>query len=324
MQANLLNLIDPELRDIAVQMEPMLAQFSPMTAEKLETWRSLMESNASPPLENIDVQRRIIPSSAGAPDVPVYVVNAKPGQSRPGILHLHGGGFTAGSAGASLRNVQQIAETLNCVAVSVDYRLAPEAPWPASLEDNYAALCWVCDHAGEIGIDPSRIAVIGESAGAGHAVLLCAAARKRAGPAILFQALSYPMLDDRTGSTRLAPDHIGVIGWNADFNQFGWRSYLGREPGGDDVPEGAVPARLVDLTGMPPTFIGVGALDLFVEEDIEFARRLVVTGVPVEFLLVPGAFHGFDTVAPETVIARKFADARIAALRRAFAEADRR
>ena len=318
MDANLLHLLDPELRDHAVQMQPMMEQFLPMTLDKLETWRSLMESNCPPPLAEIEVERQEIPTATGSPNVTVHLVNANCGQSRPGILHMHGGGFFAGSAQASLRQLQETARSLDCTVVTVDYRLAPEVPYSGSVEDNYAALCWMHDNAEAIGVDRRRIAIMGESAGGGHAVLLSAAARERGGPSILFQALSYPMLDDRTGTTRPTPHHIGAIGWDADTNRFGWRCFLGREPGGDDAPSKAVPARIKNLDGMPPTFIGVGALDLFVKENIEFANRLIQIGIPTEFLVVPGAFHAFDTVVEEAMISKRFTAAKTDALRRAF------
>lgn len=319
MSPDPLTLLDPDLRSSAMQIQPMMEQFLPMTVEKLESWRALTESNSPPPLTDLAVDEREIRNAAGGTNVTVYVINAMPDQARPGILHVHGGGFYAGSARASLRQMQQMAKALDCTIVTVEYRLAPEVCYSGSVEDTYTALCWMHENAEAIGVDRTRIAVMGESAGGGLAVLLCAAARQRGGPAILFQALSYPMLDDRTGTTRPAPRHIGAIGWNAAANRFGWQCFLGQEPGGSKVPSAAVPARIMCLAGLPPAFIGVGALDLFVEENIEFAGRLIQAGVPTELLVVPGAFHAFDTVAQETAISRRFAAARADALSRAFA-----
>ncbi|WP_082010303.1 alpha/beta hydrolase [Novosphingobium malaysiense] len=321
---DVLDLVDPDLRPYAAQIQPMLQQFLPMSYERLKDWRTLMEANAPPPMPQIAFERRTIPRVSEDGFVAVYLINAAPDRSRPGILHTHGGGFYAGSARGSLREMQKIADLLDCTVVSVDYRLAPEATYSASIEDTYSALCWMHESAASLGLDPERIAVMGESAGGGHAVLLCAAARERGGPSILFQALSYPMLDDRTGQARATPAHIGRVGWNEEMNSFGWRCFLGQPPGGAAVTPAAVPARISHLAGMPPAFIGVGALDLFVEEDIAFANRLIQAGVPTELLVVPGAFHAFDTVAAEAAVSRRFTAAKAAALRRAFATIDER
>jgi acetyl esterase/lipase len=131
-----------------------------------------------------------------------------------------------------------------------------------------------------------------------------------------FQCLVYPMIDDRTGTSRRVPEHIGYFGWNPAANLFGWQSFLGCEPGGGDVPVEGVPSRCTDLSGLPPTWIGCGALDLFVEEDIDFANRLLGARVPTELLIVPGAFHGFDSFAPAAAISRRFRAAKVDALRR--------
>jgi acetyl esterase/lipase len=212
--------------------------------------------------------------------------------------------------------VQALARELDCPIVTVDYRLAPETTWSGSLEDNYAALLWLHEHAAELGVDPSRIAIAGESAGGGHAALLAIAARDRGEVGIAFQCLTYPMLDDRSGTSRRLAEHIGYFGWNAEANRFGWESFLGCAPGGDAVPCGGGPARCEDLAGLPPAWIGVGGLDLFVEEDVAFAQRLNAAGVPTELLVVPGAFHGFDMFKPDAAISRRFAAAKLDALRR--------
>jgi acetyl esterase/lipase len=312
-------LVDPELRDAAWLMRETTAQYTPMTQGKLAQRREWMHANGSPPLPDVPYYEQAIPRPAACgegPDVVAYVVLPKPGQAGPGILHMHGGGFTASTAANSLPAVQALARELDCPIVTVDYRLAPETTWSGSLEDNYAALLWLHDHAAEIGVDPSRIAIAGESAGGGHAALLAIAARDRGEVGIAFQCLTYPMLDDRSGTSRRLAEHIGYFGWNAEANRFGWESFLGCAPGGDAVPCGGVPARGVDLAGLPPAWIGVGGLDLFVEEDVAFAQRLNAAGVPTELLVVPGAFHGFDMFKPDAAISRRFAAAKLDALRR--------
>jgi acetyl esterase/lipase len=270
----------------------------------------------------VPYEKRVIAGAAGTPDVTIYVINAKAGANRPGILHTHGGGYVLGSTAMATRSLQELASQLDCGIVTVDYRLAPETTYAGSIEDNYAGLRWLHEHAGEIGVDPARVAVMGESAGGGHAALLALTARDRGQFPIAFQCLVYPMLDDRTGSTREVPSPIGTLLWTASANQFGWRSFLGQEPGGASVPPAAVPARVDDLSGLPPAWIGVGSIDLFVDEDIEYARRLIAAGVLTELLVVPGAFHGFDGFAADTSVAKRFTAAKVDALRRALARHD--
>jgi len=307
--------VAPELRAAAA---PLIQQpFPPLSVEVLPQMRA-HRWDTREPLSDVPFEMRTTPGPEGAPDVTLLVVNARPGTSRPGILHTHGGGYVLGSADAATVSLQEMARTLGCVIVSVDYRLAPETTYLGSIEDNYAGLKWMHGHAKALGLDPNRIAVMGESAGGGHAALLALTARDRGEVPVLFQMLVYPMLDDRTGSSRPVPDHIGQLVWTAERNRFGWRSFLGQEPGTDSVPAAAVPARREDLSGLPPAFIGVGAIDLFVDENIEYARRLIDAGVPTELLVVPGAFHGFDAIGADTVIGQRFNQAKIAALRRAF------
>jgi acetyl esterase/lipase len=218
-----------------------------------------------------------------------------------------------------LPRLQGIATNCHCVVVSVDYRLAPETRYPGSLEDNYAALKWVHAHAAELGIDRSRIAVGGESAGGGHAASPAIHARDRNEVPIVFQLLIYPGLDDRTGSTGPAPPAVGHSMWNASANRLAWSSLLGVPAGSSRVPAAAVPARVATVAGLPPAWIGVGALDLFVEEDMEYARRLVHAGVATELLVVRGAFHGFDLVVPDAEASKQFSASWKSALRKAFA-----
>jgi len=316
---DLLAYVNPELRPAARQIQAMSAKFPPPAAETLVPWRKFVSGFGAAAAATPPVSKLAIKGPPGAPDVTIFVINAKPGAARPAILHMHGGGFVGGSAESSVRQLQDLAATLDYGIVTVEYRLAPEATYAASVEDNYAALRWLRDHAAEVGIDPARIAVMGESAGGGHAALLAIAARDRGEIPLAFQMLIYPMLDDATGSTRLPPGAIGKIGWDAKANAFGWRSFLGQEPGGAKVPAKAVPARTASLAGLPPTFIGVGSIDLFVDEDVDYARRLIDAGVATELLVVPGAFHGFDGIAPATAVARQFAALKISALQQAFA-----
>ncbi|MCR5872526.1 MULTISPECIES: alpha/beta hydrolase [unclassified Sphingomonas] len=268
---------------------------------------------------DIPVVEKMIPGPVGAPQVKLFVINAKPGTSRPGIVHTHGGGYILGTAATDVRRLQDMARELDAVIVSVEYRLAPETTYQGSIEDNYAGLSWMYRNAAELGLDRSRIAVTGESAGGGHAALLAITARDRGEIPIAFQALVYPMLDDRTGGAVKLPGHIATVGWSGLENQYGWKAFLGQEPGTDKVPARAVPARTQNLAGLPPAFIQVGGVDLFVSEDIDYARRLNEAGVPTELQVIPGAYHGFDQLSADSPQARQFNRAKIEALRRAFA-----
>lgn len=262
---------------------------------------------------------RHIPGPGGAPDVHITIIDPAPGKkNKPIFFHTHGGGYITPNP-TMAPFLQLIAMQCNCVVVSVDYRLAPETHFPGSLHDNYAALKWVHANADTLGIDRTRIAVGGESAGGGHAAALAIYARDRGEIPILFQLLIYPMLDDRTGSTQPVPPVIGSFIWNAASNRFGWTALLGVPAGSANVPIGAVPARVASVAGLPPAWIGVGSIDLFVDEDIAYARRLINAGIPTELLVVPGAYHGFDILAPDANVSKLFVESFHLALRNAFA-----
>jgi triacylglycerol lipase len=192
------------------------------------------------------------------------------------------------------------------VIVSVDYRLCPETPFPGPQEDNYAGLLWLAEHAEELGVDPSRIVVMGESAGGGLAASLALMARDRGGPRLAGQVLVYPMLDWRTGG----PDdcwknrHTGEFIWTHAKNQFGWNALRGDYSPTDARKGWFSPALADDLAGLPPTYMMTGALDLFLDEDLDYARRLADAGVPIELHVYPGAIHAFEMV-PDTALQRQ-------------------
>lgn len=313
-----MTLVHPELRPtVQAILKAIPPHNGEVTPAQLAEMRKPTPLLARPQLPQPLVVERKVPGRAGSPDVRVFVINAKAGTTRPAILHTHGGGFIAGAAVSDIRPLQVMARELDCVVVTVDYRLAPETPFPGSLEDSYAGLKWLYANANELGADRARIAVAGESAGGGHAAILAIAARDRGEVPIMFQSLVYPMLDDRTGSTVNPPAHIGTFLWTRELNRFGWTSFLGKAAGSGTVPAGAVPARVENLTGLASAWIGVGAIDLFVDEDIEYARRLIAAGVPTELVVVPGAPHGFDFVQSAS-ISKQFTLARYNALARAF------
>jgi acetyl esterase/lipase len=316
-----LSLVHPELRAAIPMVEQFSASDKPLTRASLEAIRKPPPAAfARPALPNVVVENKVIPVGGSHPDVTIYVINAKAGTSRPAILHTHGGGYVSGSAKDAIRQLQDICKTLDCVAVSVDYRLAPETTYKGSIEDNYAGLKWLHANAAAIGADPAKIAVLGESAGGGHAAILAITARDRGEVPLAFQCLIYPMLDDRTGTTRKMAPHVGTLIWNAQKNHFGWQSFLGQTPGQAKAPLAAVPARVENLKGLPPAFIGVGTLDLFHDEDVDYAQRLNAAGISTELIVVPGAYHGFDGISMllNAPLGKWFDGVKLNALRRGF------
>lgn len=308
------HLIDPELL-------PMVDNFPAVRWEEgtLAEVRALMEQiGAAIPTPDVpvDVRESRIPGPEGAPEVPVVIYRpADVAGKLPALLHIHGGGYVAGLPQMADAQNRQLAHDLQCVIVSVDYRLAPETPHPGPLEDCYAGLRWLYANAASLGVDATRIAIGGESAGGGLTAALALLARDRGEVPLVLQILIYPMLDDRT-ATNIAPStYSGEFLWDSNSNVFGWRSYLGREPGGD-THYYAAPARAENLAGLPPAFVAVGQLDLFIDEDIEYARRLIDAGVPTELHVYPGAFHGFDMADCQS--ARTHAASLRTALRRTF------
>jgi acetyl esterase/lipase len=214
---------------------------------------------------------------------------------------MHGGGYVMGSYDSEDLRFNTLCPKLGVIGVSVDYRLAPEVPYPGPLNDCYASLHWVFDHAEELGIDPHRIGLFGTSAGGGLGAALAMMAGERGEFAPAFLLLLYPMLDDR-GVTSSTNWEVPI--WNADRNRFGWSSYLG-DLYGQDVPYYAAPARAEVLAGLPPTSIWVGGCDIFCDESIEFGQRLTQAGVSTELHVYSDAPHGFDGIAPHASISRR-------------------
>ena len=244
-------------------------------------------------------------------DVSVHVF--RPASARPqspALLWIHGGGMVLGDAGQDSAFCRRIADELGIVVVSVEYRLAPEHPFPTPLEDSYTALQWLAD---QPEIDPARIAIGGQSAGAGLAAALALLAKERGEIRPVLQLLSYPMLDDRT-TTRTDIDPRSLRIWSPASNRFGWRSYLGTAAPDGNVSPLAAPARSDDLSSLPPAWIGVGTNDLFHDEDVTYARRLQQAGVATTLHVVPGAYHNFDSLEAQAAVSRAFVKAQITAL----------
>jgi triacylglycerol lipase len=266
----------------------------------------------------VDLQAHGIPGPRGAPQVGILFYRPRAASAPIGcILHLHGGGYVAGTASQLEFYCRPIAHELGCAIVSVEYRLAPETRFPGAIEDCYAALGWVFREAKSLGIDPQRIGVMGESAGGGLAASLALLARDRGEYRLAFQHLVYPMIDDRTCVRDLHP-YAGEFVWTAQCNEFGWRALLGKDPGAPDVSAYAAAARAENLAGLPRTYIASAALDIFIEENLEYARRLIRAGVPTELHVHPGAYHAFDVLVDASVSQRARAES-VAALARALA-----
>jgi acetyl esterase/lipase len=305
------HLVDP-------QLAPLLEQFPCvcLSADQLDAVRN--RQLPMPPMEDcgIDLERVSVAGPEGAPDILLHIYRPREATGAlPCIYHIHGGGYVMGAAKELEAMHRPLAAALGCMIVSVDYRLAPETPFPGAIEDCYAGLAWTFAHAEARGIDPARIGVKGESAGGGLAAALALLARDRGEFPLAFQHLVYPMLDDRTCVAEAPHPFAGEFLWHAHNNRFGWASLLGHAPGEGKVSPYAAPARATDLAGLPPTFISTGALDLFLEEDIDYARRLLRAGVPTEFHIYPGAFHAFDLMPGAAVAEQARRDSQAALAR---------
>ena len=287
--------VAPELRD-AVRKIPSPSFESALRRRIVQTALRLMPAART---AGVRIERR---KGAGT-DLRLYLPDER--RSSAALLWIHGGGYIIGRAKQDDRLCGRTAAALGIPVISAEYRLAPDHPFPAPLDDAYAAWTWLHDNAGTLGIDSMRIAIGGESAGGGLAAALVQRVVDEEGPRPRAQWLFCPMLDDRTAARREL-DAIDNFVWNNAKNRFGWRSYLGKEPGAPALPAYAAPARREDLATMPPTWIGVGDIDLFHEEDRTYADRLKAAGIDTQFVTVPGGPHGFETWAPDNPVSLEF------------------
>lgn len=292
--------VHPELKAMLLELSGLNERYS--SVQQRRQW--LRETVAATTLSSNDrmtVKNSWIPGPEGAPEVRVRIYEpTKKTNKLPCVLWIHGGGYTVGLPEANDTLCETFVMEANCIVVSVDYRLAPEHPFPAPLEDCFAALTWIADNAKEIGIDASRIAIAGSSAGGGLTAALAVLARDGKGPSVIFQMPLYPMIDDRNitpSSHEITDQRV----WNRERSIAGWKMYLGSVYG-DDVSPYAAPARATDLKGLPATYTCVGELDPFRDETIAYVNRLLQAGVPSEFHVYPGSYHVFERMVPDAEI----------------------
>ncbi len=292
---------DPDVQ-AALEAGPRFGVVNAATLEKMRADRTL--SNEQVPLSDAVSRTDItVPGPSDAPDIRLRVHRPRDAEGTlPCLYWMHGGGYVMGSPEQDDLRFDRWCQRFGMMGVAVQYRLAPEHPYPAPIEDCYAGLKWVKEHGSEVGIDTARIGIGGPSGGGGLAAALALVVRDRGEFDIAYQMLIYPMIDDtRTSVTA----NWKVPVWSPESNEFGWRSYLGELFDSPDVPAHAAPSRAQDLSGLPPTYVMVGTLDGFADEDITYAQRLNQAGVPVELHVYAGAPHGFEGFAPTASVSRQ-------------------
>lgn len=307
--------VHPQLRE-GIKKFPRLPQFNRFNVHLIRALFRLQPKPTFPP--HITSEERHIPR----PDIsqPLRLWIYKPTQrttNAPALLWMHGGGLVIGRAVMNADYVRLLIEALGIVIVSVEYRLAPSAPFPKPLDDCYTALQWLHANAPTLGVDPQRIAVGGESAGGGLAASLTQLAHDKGEVKPAFQLLIYPMLDDRS-ALKPTPEGQTWLVWTPENNRFGWESYLRQACGAPSTPMYAVPARRQDVAGLPAAWLGVGTIDLFYEEGVAYAERLKSAGVACELVTVEGAFHGFDQFDQQLPVIQAFKNAQVQALKEAL------
>jgi acetyl esterase/lipase len=317
---NFVEQLDPELKAVMERMPTdRTLDLTKISAARARMKKLVLEMLATfPQVEGVSQEDRFAPGTQGGPPVRVRIYRADDQSSKlPALYWIHGGGYVMGDIDMDDRLMKQMVKRIGCVAASVDYRLAPEYPFPTPVEDCYTGLKWLFAHSDELGVEPARIAIGGPSGGGGLTAGLGLLARDRKEVQVAYQLLIYPMIDDRN-ATAAAHAITDPRVWNRESNRLGWKAYLGRDGGGADVSPYAAATRATDLSNLPPTYISVGTLDLFVDENIDYAQRLIQAGVPTELHVYPGAFHGFDMFAPSARVSKQFKADRDNALKRAL------
>ncbi|GAA0281884.1 alpha/beta hydrolase [Cryptosporangium japonicum] len=307
---------DPELAAVIPMLPNVDARNLDAVRASTESMLALTAPSGESPVDVRDVE---VPGPEGAPDIRlrIFEPRGRTGAPVPAIYDIHGGGFILGSMDIDDATNRRFCEELGVVVVSVEYRLAPEHPFPAGLEDCYAGLLWLRAHTDELGVDADRIAVHGISAGGGLAAALALLSRDRGGPALVFQYLGVPEVDDRL-ATRSMTEFVDTPLWNRPNAIVSWDSYLGAgRRGGPDVSQYAAPARATDLRGLPPAYVSAMEFDPLRDESVAYALALVAAGVSVELHLFPGTFHGSSLVETAEVSKRESTEA-LAVLRKAL------
>lgn len=301
---NTRHLVDPEILPLIDLFGRVELDSAPIA--DIRTGAAATYAQLPPPV--IAPQELIIPSIHGGPDIMVFLY--RPAETRPGggaILHIHGGGMVLGSVRQMQAGPAALAAAASVPVASVEYRLAPEHPFPAPQQDCHSALAWLAGQAHALGFDADHIVVAGESAGGGLAAGLAIMARDLGGPALAGQLLTYPMLDHRTGGDACPYRNptTGEFIWTRASNRFGWRALQGDYKADDERRGWFSPSLAEDLSNLPPAYIATGSLDLFFDENLDHARRLTAAGVPVELHSYAGAIHAFNAI-PDAALTRRF------------------
>ena len=296
--------VDPDLRPGVEAFPPDLLDLNDIagTRQKLA---SLFGALPAPVVEGVSSEDHHVPGPPGAPDVLVRVYRPDGAGMRPALLWIHGGGYVLGDIEGDDAKARTLARNVDCVVVAVEYRLAPEHPFPAPVEDCYAALKWLAANAAKLNVKADRIAIGGASAGGGLTAGLALLARDRGEVNVCFQLPIYPMIDN----TNTTPSSRAITEprvWNRQSNLLAWQAYVGDGWDGEAVSPYAAATRAADLSGLPPAYIPVGELDLFLDEDIAYAQRLLQAGVPTELHVYRGCYHGSDVFVPNADASRRF------------------
>ncbi len=308
--------LDPELAEVVRQIPVLDLNDIPAAREALAELYA--QINVAGPNPSVSTADHMAAGAPGQPDVMVRVFRPRDAEHvLPCLYWIQGGGYVLTAPDMDDQFCADMAERHRCAVVSVDWRRAPEAPFPAPAEDCYAGLAWTIRNASDLRIDPARVVVGGHSSGGGSAAGLALLVRDRAELAIAHQLLIYPMLDD-TNSTPASHTVTDPQVWNRTSNEIAWRSYLGETYGTNAVSPYAAPTRMKDLSGLAPATVLTGELDLFVDEDVLYALRLMQAGVATELHVYRAAHHGFDRMVPTAAVSQRFAADRDAALRHAF------